>query len=339
MSALRFEHRSAAEPAPAALDLLEARLGADFDAEPLPARAEHWIAWRGDEAQARLGTVLVPDLRPAPGVTGLVGWYASSDPVAGGGLLRAACAGLVDRGAQRVIGPMNGSTWHRYRFALPPGPEDPGSAGPWFPSEPRNPREYPAQLEAAGFAPIAAYESRIESPIHVDEPRRRAATQRLASLGITVRTLEPGRLESELRDLWALSLEGFADNPWYSPIELGEFLSLYRPMVARIDPGLLLLARDGEGRLVGFMLGLLDPPREGGATGARLVCKSLAVAPAARGAGLGGFLLSEARARGRERGCVSVIDALMHVDNVSRHMSEGHGSRVLRRYALYQWVP
>ena len=134
-------------------------------------------------------------------------------------------------------------------------------------------------------------------------------------------------------------IDTFADNPFYSPVGFEEFSSLYLPLRSRIDPELVLLAHDPEGRLIGFMLGFADALSDVGAGPTRMVSKTLAVAPEARGRGLGGFLMAELRARAAKKGYEGAIDALIHLSNLSRRISQKFGTRVFRRYALYQWTP
>lgn len=77
--------------------------------------------------------------------------------------------------------------------------------------------------------------------------------------------------------------------------------------VARYNPGLFLLAFDGE-RLVGTVLGSWD--------GRRGWINRLAVDAVRRGAGLGRRLIALAEQRLRERGCVKV-NLLIEADNAA----------------------
>ena len=304
------------------------------DTDPVSPSAERWIAWRGADPVARLSAMRAEGLVGAPGTSGMVGHYEALDAEAGAALLRAAAAALAGQGARRVLGPINGSTWRRYRLALPLESGDARFQPPVFLSEPDNPPAYPSHFVAAGFAVAARYESRIEAPIGVTVEAQRQRWAPLGGAGLTLRTLEPARLREELLAFWQLSLAAFQNNPYYSPIGYEEFLALYEPIRGRIDPDLVLLAHDGSARLVGYMLGFADPmsPK-------RLVCKTVAVHPELRGRRLGSFLLAEVRHRGAARGMTAAIDALIEAGNVSRSMSMAHGSQVFKRYALYEWRP
>lgn len=338
-TALRIERFPASEPAPKPFAALGERMNGVPDSDPVPEEGERWLALRGDDAVARLSTSTATDLREAPGVSGLVGHYEAADPLAGSVLLTGACDALVEQGVRRVIGPINGNTWRRYRLALPGLAGDPVFTPSTFFSEPRNPPEYPVEFETVRFKPLAYYESRIESPIVPDDAARREAWERLQRHGTVVRSLDLSRFDDELRLLWELSLASFADNAFYTPIEFDEFAALYKPMRKHIDADLVLLAHDPEGRLVGFMLGFPDLMSDLGKGPTRLVVKTLAVAPEWRGRGLGGFLMAELRARAARKGYQAAIDALIHLSNLSRRISQKFGTKVFRRYALYQWTP
>jgi L-amino acid N-acyltransferase YncA len=278
---------------------------------------------------ARCSVQVVEGLHGAPGVTGLVGHYEALEADAGVAVLKEACKWLKARKVARVLGPMNGSTWARYRLALPPGAQfDP----PWFLSEPRNPDSYPAHFEAAGFAVAARYESHWDDRLGEERPGA-------AGLGaeVALRALDPERFDDELRALYELSLEAFADNLYYTPITFEAFRAMYQRIRPLLDPELVTLAHDGGGRLLGYLFAYPDP--RPGSNPTRIVVKTVATHPEARGAGLGHALLDRTRQSAHARGFRAAIHALMHVDNFSMKMSASHGSRVFRRYALYEWRP
>ncbi|MEZ5869831.1 MAG: hypothetical protein R3D46_15990 [Defluviimonas denitrificans] len=50
--------------------------------------------------------------------TAAIGDFRCDDAEAGAALLRQICAELAGRGVTRVLGPMNGDTWHSYRLVI-----------------------------------------------------------------------------------------------------------------------------------------------------------------------------------------------------------------------------
>jgi GNAT superfamily N-acetyltransferase len=305
--------------------------------EPVPPAATCLIAWRGDRPLACCSLTTAPDLYGAPGVTGMVGHYEALERDAGIALLLHAREALAARGVARVIGPLNGSTWARYRLVLPPAPEDPAFDPPPFLGEPRTPLEYPEQFEAAGFAVVSRYESRIDEAPGKDAADAPQLAARVHSGGIRIRPLDPSRFDDELRTLFDVSLEAFAENPYYAPIDFDLFCRMYEGIRPLIDPGLVLIAEDARGAPLAFQFAFLDPLSRRNERPTRVIIKTIATLPAARGRGLAGHMFDLIRRAACERGCGAVIHALMHVTNFSMNMSARHHTRHFRRYALYQW--
>lgn len=299
--------------------------------EPVPEGARCLLAWRGDEPVARLAYTLAYDLQGARGVTGLIGWYEPADAEAGAALLRRALHLLSDIG--RVLGPINGSTWGRYRLALPPEPGE--AAEPPFLSEPVNPPDYPRDFADAGFRVAAMYESAIVDDLTQADPRRDELAERVRARGATIRPLDLDRFDDELRAIYDLSVTAFAENLFYSPIGFDEFRGRYLPLRPLLDPELVRLAEDADGRLLSFVFAFPDLLTVQAGRPTRVVLKTLATSPAARGLGLGTFLTDEIRRLAHEKGYASVIHALMQAGNSSIRISR-HTARVFRRYALYE---
>lgn len=286
------------------------------------------VARREGQRVGRLGYGMREGFAGAPGRTGYVGWYEAVDPEAGARLLSAAAERLLGEGADRVVGPLDGSTWHRYRVSLPG--EGNGEDGKPFLSEPVNPADWPLHFEQAGFRPILEYETRlVREP--ASDPALDRSRARLAAGGIRLRPLDLADYDQELRRLYALSVEAFAANPLYTPIAFEEFAALYAGVRPLLDPSLVRLAEDRTGRLFGFVLAFPDALAAGHS---RIVLKTLAAHPDARGMGLGGILVDDIHTIAAARGA-AVLHALMQVTNVSERISRRSGSELFRRYLLY----
>ena len=296
------------------------------------ADAEWAIAFVNDRPVARLATYVRHDLVGVPGMTGLIGHYAATDADAAVALLGDATRRLRAAGAERVLGPMNGTTWGRYRFVIEPSGE---TSAPPFLGEPVNPPDYPAHFAAAGFREAARYESRITRDIAAANPRAIAAAATARARGITVAPMDLTRFEDELRDLHQLSLRAFAANLYYTPIGAEEFAAMYRPMRVLLDPALVLLARDEGASLIGYAFAYADPLSLEGGRPQRLIIKTLAVDPAWRSIGLGALLTERLHEAARGAGLSVIIHALMHVANDSLKIS-AHTARLFRRYALFE---
>ena len=313
-----------------------------------PPGTEVLVAYRGGRALARASLDLVEGLRGAPGRSGLIGHFQviegevvgdeTEGPPAGVALLARACRHLAQAGAQRVLGPMNGSTWASYRVvterAVGGGPEEP----PFF-MEPWNPPSYPEAFRRAGFAVRSEYVSAAVKDLTRVHPGRSRALVAVTQLGIRIRPIEMDRFEEELADIHRLSVKAFSANPLYSPLAWAPFRDMYARVRPLLDPSLVRMARDEAGRLAGFFFALPDPagPKVDDRP-SRLILKTAAVVDDVRGSGLGTLLIDEPRRLALEKGYRVLIHALMHVDNPSARISR-HSGDVFRRYALFEWVP
>jgi GNAT superfamily N-acetyltransferase len=296
---------------------------------PLPEESRRMIVYCNGLPVARVGFGARAGLSGAQGVTGYIGWYAVTDAEAGASALDRAAAILLDEGADRVIGPLDGSTWYRYRATLPRDKEI--DQGEPFLSEPRNPPEWPSHFAAAGFRSELEYETRLVVHPRRDpelEPRRAALT----SAGVLIRPLELAEYERDLRLLYDLSVDAFAANPYYSPISFAEFQALYAGLRPLLDPALVRLAIGPEGQLLGYVFAFPDLIASPG--NPRIVLKTLATHRDVRGMGLGGILVDEIHSIAEERGA-AVLHALMQTSNVSRNISGKSSSVLFRQYVLY----
>jgi GNAT superfamily N-acetyltransferase len=302
----------------------------------LPGEDSHLlVARRSDGPVARLSYRIVRGLRGAPDPTGVIGHYEADDDRAGIALLHEAVARLGAAGASLVVGPMDGTTWGRYRLALPaPEADDP----PPFLTEPVNPPEYTAQFEEAGLMPVSHYVSRIVTDLDALKGRTREAEDRMAAAGYRIEPMNPGRFGGTMDALYDLSLRAYVENPYYSPIRRDAFQAMYDPVRSFLDPELILLAHDAEDAIMGFVFGFPDLLEAGEGRPRRVVVKSLAVDPDARGDGIGSLLLHELHRHADRRGYEAVIHALMHADSASDRISR-HGGEIYRRYALFGLEP
>jgi len=236
---------------------------------------------------------------------GTIGGLQASDPAAAVAVLRHACRRLAARGCTRVLAPMDGNTWMPYRCRTGPGL---GFAG-----EPQPGPEWIGHLQRCGFGIEAHVVSRRLLGL---PPWPRGLTDRPPHLGaVVVHDLAglPTGFASELGlEIHRLVHEGFAHQPYHLPLAAPTFGRWLEGRQGAADPQLTLLALT-EGRLLGLLLG----QRSGDA----LVVRTLVVQPGRAQAGLGRWLLQEAHRRASERGCTSVIHALMHTPGPSLALS------------------
>lgn len=263
---------------------------------------------------------------------GLIGHFAASEGDAGAAaaaaVLQQACSALRRHGCRRVIGPLDGSTWHRYRFLT-----DRGNEPPFF-LEPDNPDAWPDHFRAQKFRPIAAYTSALNEDLAVVDPRTEERTEALGKRGVVIRTLDPTRLDQELDRLYQMSSVTFVTNYLYSPIDRDAFLAMYQPLRDHLVPELIHLA-EAESELIGYMFGLPDLNEAGRGTPVQtVILKTVAVHPAWAGHGLGAVLVDRCQRSAYRLGYRRAIHALMYEGNRSRNIS-GRSGHTMRRYTLF----
>jgi GNAT superfamily N-acetyltransferase len=252
----------------------------------------------------------------------LLGWYECiDDPSAAAALFDAIFDHCRRHGFTSVIGPMNGSTWHRYRFAEP-------STNPPFFLDVHNPPWYIEQWEASGFSAIARYYSTRLDGVEQDLDEHRT---RLADIGITIRSFDVSHFEYELHLLYTLSVAGFRSNYLYTDIGYDEFAEIYRPVQPLVRPEFVLIAEDAEGEGIGYVFAIDNLYERQKRS---LVMKSAAVLPEQQGNGLGHLLLASVHQAAFERGYSEIIHALMSEGNRSTRILS-HQSQPYRSYRLF----
>lgn len=292
---------------------------------------EHWmLADTGDVIVARCSLWWRSTPAHPEQTVGLIGHYDADSDDAAGELLALACERLCAAGCTMAVGPMDGSTFHRYRLLT----EGDSSIPPFF-LEPENPETYPAQWSTAGFAPLARYSSALQDGLERADPRIPAIAARLDADGVRIRALDLARFEEELRRIYAVVAASFADSFLASPIATEDFLALYRPIQPLLRPELVLLAERGN-QLLGFLFAVPDylQARRGEPIDT-FVVKTLAVVPEYAGQGLAALLGDRCRRNALALGFRRAIHALMHEGNRSLKFSDAYAGQIFRRYTLF----
>jgi hypothetical protein len=258
--------------------------------------------------------------RDAPGWEGLVtyavGQFACPSAEAGAALLRHVAALARSEGAQALIGPMDGDTWHSYRLVSET------DASPPFLLEPTGKPHDSAAFTDAGFAPISTY---FSASVPADQV---AVGPPPTTDGLRITSWDGTEPEALFAEVHALSCAAFSRNPFYKPISLDAFLPMYLPFVPMMKRELVLFAHDDAGALVGFLFGI--PNYAQGPQPTSAILKTYASLKK----GAGHALSSTFYAAAKDMGFTTIIHALMHDDNLSALRSGMNGAQVFRRYAL-----
>lgn len=248
--------------------------------------------------------------------TATLGRFSCKTPEAGAAVLQQALGSIAQSGLRHVIGPMEGDTWHSYRYVA----ESDGSA-PFLMEPPDKPMELRA-LREAGFAPISEYFSARVGLATMD------LTPPPATDAFAIEPWDGENPEALFAQVFALSVEAFAQNAFYKPITRADFLAMYMPMVPVLKRELIFFARRPDDTLAGFLFGV--PNYAEGPSPSNAILKTYASLEKGAGRHLSRAFHSAAHGAGY----TAAIHALIHDDNLSALRSSVEGAEVFRRYTL-----
>ncbi len=281
---------------------------------------------------------------------GTIGHFESFDtPDTVKPMLLMAIDHLQKLGAKRIIGPMNGDTWHPYRCNT--GPFD----HPPFIKEPWNPSYYPGLWEYSGFCKCESYDSYLLNDPDYAIKKQEKFYSRSIKQGYTFSMVTARNYGRIIPLLYALSCRIFSRNPLYTPVSETEFRRMYaraRPLLTKglswlayppdsSDPvGFIfcypdysdaLRAMKGKSSIVAKLTFLLKK-RE-----AKQICvKTLGVIPEKQRTGLTAALTYLAYLNAVKLGYHRAVLSLMHSSNDS-HRFGGESDQLFRSYSLYSY--
>lgn len=260
--------------------------------------------------------------------TGYIGSFTEHNTESVTALLQAACQQLREKGCSFTIAPIDGNTWHNYRLVT-----EQGNYPPFF-LEPHTPASlYQAFLEQ-DFFPIARYYSALCTDLQMSDRRLITIQKRLCDRGITIRSLNPENLETELEKIHQIAIAAFRNNFLYQPISKPEFIDLYRPILHYIQPEFVLIA-ERQNQPVGFLFALPDAlEAQRGVAIETVILKTVAILPQRNYAGLGRILVEKCHAIAFQIGYKKVIHALINYANPSSNISQYY-AKPIRHYALF----
>lgn len=257
---------------------------------------------------------------------GTIGHYAATDSTAGRAAIRQAMHCLRAHGCATALGPMNGNTWRSYRFIV-----DRGTAPPFF-LEPTNPDSWPVDFTACGFDPLSWYVSEINFDIANRQPELGSLRQKMDRLGVQIAPINVDDSADDLDGIYDVVCASFRDSFLYTPLDRESFRGIYEPLLQKIDPRLMLVARHA-GRVVGFVFAPPDYLQQARSIDT-IVIKTFAILPDKCYTGLGRVLIVDMLHNALDMGYTTAISALMHTENRSQKISSDCAGP-MRRYALF----
>ena len=199
-----------------------------------------------------------------------------------------------------------------------------------------SPIEFNEIFETAGYYETGTYTStkgKIENYYNdevLDEIDRIIQNE-----GITIRTLDKNNGVEDLRKIYNVSVESFARNPFYTPIDEIDYLEQYTSYLDKVDEDFILLA-EKDGKEIGFLFAipnLIEMQTMGKIDS--LILKTIAVLPEYEYLGLGNEMTRIIARKAIDKGYKNWIFAFMYKDNTSQKLAERNGTHTIREYALY----
>ncbi len=216
-----------------------------------------------------------------------------------------------------------------------------------FPDKPY----YAEYARRYGVEEIHRYVGSITHDIDEIAEKNKKSYEKALAHGITFRDLDKKHLKRDLRIVYDLTVNNYQNNLYFTPISFEEFFSLYKGVLAILNPQFLTFGVNSEGREVcyGFAPPDYTPLFEKYDTGTLLgkaalylnrnkvhgmILKTAATDAAHRQMGIYGGICYLHALRGKKLGYRYVIGGYTYVDNVTHKVMSGN--LTWKEYELYR---
>ena len=226
------------------------------------------------------------------------------------------------KGYNYLIGPINGSTWKKYRVTLP-------SNNPPFLLDNYNKPYYAELFEQCGFETIANYTSSVCRNLNRDYSRLEKFKKIFEQKGVKIRKFDSNNFERDIRKIYDVSIKSFVNNFLYTPIEFEEFYKMYEPVKSFLNPEWVLIAENEKDESIAFIFGFDNLYNRSEKS---LIIKTLAQIPEYKYRGMGSYLTEFMHKKAKDAGYDNIIHALMHENNVSANILS---DELYHEYKLY----
>ena len=288
-------------------------------------QARFFMVMRKGRICGRIAALISKDIVYHQKKTGLIGFYECIDADNVAKLLFVSAETyLKSKGCTYCIGPLNGSTWYKYRLTIP------DSNPPFFLDNYHKPW-YVKQFSDNSFVSISMYNSSQITSLYVTGKRIKRLEKIFSNQGIIIRSIDLSNFENEIKKIHTICTASFKNNFLYTPISQNELAALYTGAQKFIDPRYVLICEDTAGKPLAFVFCVPDLFEKSIKT---LVIKTIAVTPESRGKGLGTFLVEKIHLMAFRNDFNRIIHALMQCNNISNKIV-GDKSNAFRQYKLY----
>jgi len=227
------------------------------------------------------------------------------------------------KGYQKLIGPINGNTWHSYRFST--------KKTPTFFLEHHHKSYYLKQWKKAGFKPHAEYFTFQES-LGKYIPNHKNLNWLADKPQLSVRHFNVVDAGRDLSLLHQFCSEAFSNNLLYTPINESAFKALYQPILPYLKNDFIDLVIEQNGdveTVVGFLFAVEDIYEP-----TRLIVKTIARKPGETYKGLAHFLAERLLLKAANKGYQKLLHAYMESQNKSVKMSKKFGGKAYQDHVL-----
>lgn len=208
------------------------------------------VAWAGHDPSARVALFRHAG-DPSAGYLGLFESDGRQD--AANAMFAEIEALAAESGMVRLVGPVDGTIWERYRYKVSGFEEKP------YLGEPTNPERYPAIWEAAGFSACDLWHADMIPQVAAAGPDKMSSRlQRAVDLGYSFRSLSFRSFRTDIEAIHRLVSNLYTELPGYTPVSFDDFLVRSWPLRMAVDARGTILATDTSGEVVGFMIALPD---------------------------------------------------------------------------------
>jgi len=280
-------------------------------------KVKNWIAYENKKAVGHISSIV--DKRQK-GI-GIIGFYeCSEDKILSKKLISIAEDFLKKCGCKRIIGPINLTIWHTYRFTKNQIKTQ------IFPQEPVTKKYYIEQFKEVGFNIFEEYLSAERKDFDTILKHTKKSYEEALTKEYKFRLVNVETIDKDFSSIYKLSKKIFRKSKGFVPISEEEYNYIYDEYKRKTND-IIIQIISKENKDIGFCSSRLD--------GENVILKTIGILPEYQGEKLGSALLYQQHKIAIERGAKKEIYALIQKENNVTKMPFP-GVKVIREYVLLE---
>ncbi len=215
-----------------------------------------FIATHNNRVVGRIGAMINPTIRYNHSTPGLIGLFEVEDDYETARfLLTRSIQWFRKKGIKVILGPMDFSIWHNYRFMVDGADNIP------FIGEPRNPQYYADFFKGFGFGEYHQWQSRLLNIEGIKGIMKRFKGQEeiFDSLSYSLVRITNENVMETLRIAYQLIMDSYKNFDLFSHLSVEEFIASFKYLPGFLDRDLSCLAKNDRDEYIGFIFVLKDP--------------------------------------------------------------------------------